>query len=163
MELNMAMTRQQQDYMWQLPRTYTWQYNGVAPWYEIVKWCDTNLKTCWNNGYEIIHFGDKGEYAWFLLRWAWWIESFATHNFSTKSHDGKYTLVSPEKEAIGPMCGSGVGTHLGIPVPIPKLGSGAIGIITVAGSIFITKVVLQCINWSGYEELGHNNKNRQGR
>ena len=66
----MAMTRQQQVYMWQIPRTYTWQYNGVAPWYEIVKWCDTNLKSCWNNGYETIHFDDKGEYAWFLLRWA---------------------------------------------------------------------------------------------
>lgn len=57
-------------------KVYAWQYNGVASWDEIVKWCTDNLyhgghyEPNWWSTYEMIYFKDKKEYAWFLLRWS---------------------------------------------------------------------------------------------
>ena len=45
-----------------------WQYNGVAPWFEIAQWCADNLehtKCTW----ETVYFYDEREYLLFLLRW----------------------------------------------------------------------------------------------
>ena len=58
-------------------KVYAWQYNGVAPWSEIVHWCYKNLyhgghyEPNWHtDGYETIYFEDPKEYTLFLLRWA---------------------------------------------------------------------------------------------
>ena len=60
-----------------MPTVYQWQYNGRAPWSEIVNWCYKNLyhgghyEPNWHtNGYETIYFTDPKEYTLFLLRWA---------------------------------------------------------------------------------------------
>ena len=53
----------------QLIGIYKWQYNGVAPWDEIIHWCQDHLWYCWNDGFDTIHFDDGGEYTAFLLRW----------------------------------------------------------------------------------------------
>ena len=60
-----------------MKQTYTWQYNGRAPWSEIIDWCCENL---WHGGhyepnwhasvFETIYFTDEKEYVFFLLRWA---------------------------------------------------------------------------------------------
>jgi hypothetical protein len=59
------------------PTVYQWQYNGVAPWSEIVHWCEENLyhgghyePNWWPNSYDTIYFTDPKEYTLFLLRWA---------------------------------------------------------------------------------------------
>lgn len=51
---------------------HVWQYNGVAPCYVIVDWCNNNLTDGkWGyNGWEMFDFLDSGEYSLFLLRWA---------------------------------------------------------------------------------------------
>ena len=58
-------------------KIYLWQYNGVAPWQEIVVWCMDNLyhgghyePNWFTNNRETIYFTDEKEYAWFLLRWS---------------------------------------------------------------------------------------------
>ena len=57
-------------------KIHSWQYNGVAPWAEIVQWCIENLyhgghyEPKWHTGPETIYFSDEKEYAWFLLRWS---------------------------------------------------------------------------------------------
>ena len=48
---------------------WEWQYNGVAPWEDIVRWCYANLQGEWSAAWEIIHFKSEGDYAWFLLTW----------------------------------------------------------------------------------------------
>lgn len=50
---------------------YSWQYNGVAPWFEIIDWCYTmfSAKSIWHQ-YETIHFQQEGDYVLFLLRWS---------------------------------------------------------------------------------------------
>jgi hypothetical protein len=51
--------------------TYSWQYNGIAPWTDIVRWCNQHIPDyCWSNGFETITFTDEKAYAWFLLRWS---------------------------------------------------------------------------------------------
>ena len=59
------------------PKVYQWQYNGRAPWSEIVHWCYKNLsrgghyEPNWHtNRYETIWFTDPKEYTLFLLRWS---------------------------------------------------------------------------------------------
>lgn len=51
-----------------------WQYNGVAHWIEIIRWCSITFgigNTRWyTNGWETIYFTHERDYAWFLLRWA---------------------------------------------------------------------------------------------
>jgi len=49
-----------------------WQYNGIASFEEILKWCWDNLS---NNlfgyrGWETIDFFDKEAYILFLMRWS---------------------------------------------------------------------------------------------
>lgn len=50
-----------------------WQYNGVAPWREIVNWCcDTFGRTRdagWSCNWDTFYFNDERDYAIFLLRW----------------------------------------------------------------------------------------------
>ena len=48
---------------------WEWQYNGVAPWEDIVRWCYANLQGEWSAAWETIHFKSEGDYAWFVLRW----------------------------------------------------------------------------------------------
>ena len=56
-------------------KVYSWQYNGVASWLDIIDWCLDNLyhgghyEPNWWSKYETIYFKDEKEYAWFLLRW----------------------------------------------------------------------------------------------
>jgi len=54
-------------------RYSTWQYNGLAPIEEIIKWCRTAFghdNNQWHYpGHESIYFEREQDYAWFLLRW----------------------------------------------------------------------------------------------
>lgn len=49
---------------------HKWQYNGVAPWDDIVQWCYHNLEE-WSTNYSetIVFFTDK-DYSHFCLRWS---------------------------------------------------------------------------------------------
>jgi len=54
-----------------------WQYNGVAPWLEILTWCMENLyhgghyePNWFTNGNDTFYFTDPKEYTLFLLRWS---------------------------------------------------------------------------------------------
>ena len=60
-----------------MPKVYQWQYNGRAPWADVVDWCQENLyhgghyePRWYTNGHETIYFEDPKEYTLFLLRWA---------------------------------------------------------------------------------------------
>lgn len=48
---------------------YTWQYNGIAPWSEVINWCYANVRN-WESHYETITFYHEPDYVWFLLKWA---------------------------------------------------------------------------------------------
>jgi hypothetical protein len=49
-----------------------WQYNGAAPMFEIITWCDINLEqdTWYYNRWETIYFFDCTSYVMFVLRWS---------------------------------------------------------------------------------------------
>lgn len=47
----------------------TWQYNGVAPWSEIIDWCMIYIDT-FNAQSETIFFYNDTDYTLFMLRWA---------------------------------------------------------------------------------------------
>ena len=50
---------------------FSWQYNGVAPWTDIVNWCwDTYPVGSVYHRFETIHFQNERDYTLFLLRWA---------------------------------------------------------------------------------------------
>jgi hypothetical protein len=48
-----------------------WQYNGVAPFNDIVAWCGKHFggNATWSYLNETIYFRDEREYTLFLLRW----------------------------------------------------------------------------------------------
>jgi hypothetical protein len=46
-----------------------WQYTGVAPWEDIVRWCYANLRGEWCAHWETISFRSEEDYVLFLLRW----------------------------------------------------------------------------------------------
>jgi len=51
--------------------TYQWQYNGTAPFDEIVQWCRTTfgyVDWYWRN--ETVYLENEKDYTLFLLRWA---------------------------------------------------------------------------------------------
>ena len=50
---------------------YKWQYNGVAPWTDIINWCwDTYPVESVYYKFETIYFHSEKDYLLFLLRWA---------------------------------------------------------------------------------------------
>lgn len=56
---------------------HTWQYNGVAPWHEIVEWCIKHLyhggnyePNWYTNQTDTFYFTDPKEYTMFVLRWS---------------------------------------------------------------------------------------------
>jgi hypothetical protein len=54
-----------------LQGSMTWQYNGVAPWEEIMAWCDQHIG--WENYFapwETIYFRNDSDHTLFLLRWS---------------------------------------------------------------------------------------------
>ena len=51
---------------------YHWQYNGVAPFWEIYLWCTETFglgNGDWATSLETVHFVREQDYAVFLLRW----------------------------------------------------------------------------------------------
>ncbi len=49
----------------------SWQYNGIAPWSELIKWCsDMFGKGNVNATWDTIYFNTQKEYVLFLLRWS---------------------------------------------------------------------------------------------
>ena len=46
-----------------------WQYNGCAPWNDIVQWCYPNLHGKWFADWETIYFKSEQDYFLFKLRW----------------------------------------------------------------------------------------------
>jgi hypothetical protein len=52
----------------------TWQYNGCAPWEEIVVWCANHIENEWyahhDAHHETIWFYTEADKMVFLLRWA---------------------------------------------------------------------------------------------
>ena len=58
-------------------KVYQWQYNGRAPFGDIVEWCYNHLyhggyyePNWYTNERETIYFRDEKEYTMFLLRWS---------------------------------------------------------------------------------------------
>ena len=51
---------------------YSWQYNGVTAFEEIISWCQRNFKDVgtWLYTLDTIYFTNEKEYVMFLLRWA---------------------------------------------------------------------------------------------
>ncbi len=54
---------------------HNWQYNGAAPFIDIVTWCTQMFGHCgssgsWDHVWETIYFVEDADYALFLLRWA---------------------------------------------------------------------------------------------
>jgi hypothetical protein len=47
-----------------------WQYNGCAPWNDIVQWCYPNLHSEWLASWETIYFKSEHDYFLFKLRWS---------------------------------------------------------------------------------------------
>ena len=47
----------------------TWQYNGVAPWNEIIAWCGEHIESAWSFQFETIFFYTEEDMTMFLLRW----------------------------------------------------------------------------------------------
>lgn len=49
-----------------------WQYNGNAPFVEIIDWCKSVLpNNTWGyRGWETIDFFDKSAYTLFIMRWS---------------------------------------------------------------------------------------------
>lgn len=47
----------------------SWQYNGIARWFEITEWCAKNLKHAYSK-HETVYFPNDREYTLFLLRWS---------------------------------------------------------------------------------------------
>ena len=59
------------------PTVLSWQYNGRAPWDDIIDWCMDNLyhgghyePNWFTNGNDTFYFTDPKEYTLFLLRWS---------------------------------------------------------------------------------------------
>jgi hypothetical protein len=49
---------------------HSWQYNGVAPFHEVVLWCRNTfgyVDWFWRN--ETVYFANEQDYSTFLLRW----------------------------------------------------------------------------------------------
>jgi len=52
------------------PTVHSWQFNGVAPFIDIVRWCNTNLDyDTWGWKNETIYFNSSAVQTMFLLRW----------------------------------------------------------------------------------------------
>ena len=50
-----------------------WQYNGAAPFDDIVAWCRQHFGPSgwgWSNSCETIFFDDLNMYSMFILRWS---------------------------------------------------------------------------------------------
>ena len=48
----------------------SWQYNGVAPFEELLVWCEQHFGDDWIWNFEIIYFKHQRDLAFFLLRWS---------------------------------------------------------------------------------------------
>jgi hypothetical protein len=49
----------------------SWQYTGVAPWEDIVDWCQSTFDAdSFRARWETIYFLRSQDYAMFLLRWS---------------------------------------------------------------------------------------------
>jgi hypothetical protein len=50
-----------------------WQYNGVAPWKDIVDWCYATFGRMrdagWSCNWETFYFDNEQVYTLFLLKW----------------------------------------------------------------------------------------------
>jgi hypothetical protein len=50
---------------------YSWQYNGAAPFTEIIKWCEDHFGiNPFVHKHETIYFARAEDYTMFLLRWS---------------------------------------------------------------------------------------------
>lgn len=49
----------------------TWDYNGCAPWEEIVAWCEEHIENEWTarRDFGIVFFYTEEDETMFLLRW----------------------------------------------------------------------------------------------
>ena len=48
----------------------SWQYNGAAPFNEIMLWCEEHFGRDWIWSFETIFFKHERDMVMFLLRWA---------------------------------------------------------------------------------------------
>lgn len=49
----------------------SWQYNGVAPWFDIMTWCYENIPGgYYTNIGDTIFFVNEKDFTMFTLRWA---------------------------------------------------------------------------------------------
>ena len=47
----------------------SWQYNGVAPFEEVMLWCEQHFGNDWIWNFETIYFKHKRDRLFFLLKW----------------------------------------------------------------------------------------------
>lgn len=47
-----------------------WQYNGVAPFDDVLDWCEEHLGNDWIWNFETIYFKHERDRTAFMLRWA---------------------------------------------------------------------------------------------
>lgn len=47
-----------------------WQYNGVAPFEEVLLWCEKNLGNDWIWNFETFYFKTEQDKLLFALRWS---------------------------------------------------------------------------------------------
>lgn len=48
----------------------SWQYNGIAPFEEVVEWCEQHFGNDWIWNFETIYFKHERDRTAFMLRWA---------------------------------------------------------------------------------------------
>ena len=47
-----------------------WQYDGAAPWVDVVRWCNSTIpEHTWSNGFETITFTSHEAFTLFSLKW----------------------------------------------------------------------------------------------
>lgn len=47
-----------------------WQYTGVAPFEEVMMWCEEHFGRDWLWSFETIYFKNERDKAMFLLKWS---------------------------------------------------------------------------------------------
>ena len=48
----------------------SWQFNGVAPFDDVIVWCEQHLGNNYIWNFETIYFKSQQDHAFFLLRWS---------------------------------------------------------------------------------------------
>lgn len=56
--------------MWIKDNCYSWQYNGVAAFDDVVGWCEDQFGNNWAWSFETLYFKYERDYMLFIMKWA---------------------------------------------------------------------------------------------